>query len=248
MATTSNNPSCPAPMKATSNGAFQHENPLDYALPLLILQICLVVAFTRFIAFLCKPLRQPRVVAEIIVSFSFPALQWSCTLALMGIAMILVFNFKFVTPPGTSLAFGARLVGVSSNKDRKTVDAVDDNNYADKKQDDELWSKFLSACNNNQESMKYEEKLVQSKGDIETTLKDMKRSNLILVGRMPSVAPLGSQSDCPELGPVGSFLASSDYSTVTSVMVIQQYNPSTDIHPLVMEESDFPEMSDTPRS
>ncbi|CAJ1940622.1 unnamed protein product [Sphenostylis stenocarpa] len=66
MATTSNNPSCPAPMKATSNGAFQHENPLDYALPLLILQICLVVAFTRFIAFLCKPLRQPRVVAEII--------------------------------------------------------------------------------------------------------------------------------------------------------------------------------------
>ncbi|CAJ1940620.1 unnamed protein product [Sphenostylis stenocarpa] len=155
---------------------------------------------------------------------------------------------KVVTPPGTSLAFGARLVGVSSNKYRKTVDAVDDNNYADKKQDDELWSKFLSACNNNQESMKYEEKLVQSKGDIETTLKDMKRSNLILVGRMPSVAPLGSQSDCPELGPVGSFLASSDYSTVTSVMVIQQYNPSTDIHPLVMEESDFPEMSDTPRN
>ena len=59
----------PKPMKATSNGAFQHENPLDYALPLLILQICLVVAFTRTLAFLLKPLRQPRVIAEIIVSF-----------------------------------------------------------------------------------------------------------------------------------------------------------------------------------
>lgn len=65
------NPTCPAPMKATSNGAFQHENPLDYALPLLIVQIILVVLFTRFLAFVCKPLRQPRVIAEVIVGFLF---------------------------------------------------------------------------------------------------------------------------------------------------------------------------------
>jgi len=63
------NPTCPSPMKATSNGAFQNENPLDYALPLLILQICLVVVFTRILAFLLRPLRQPRVIAEVIVSF-----------------------------------------------------------------------------------------------------------------------------------------------------------------------------------
>ena len=69
MATQNVNSSCPKPMKATSNGAFQHENPLDYALPLLIRQICLVVAFTRTLAYLFKPLRQPRVIAEIIVSF-----------------------------------------------------------------------------------------------------------------------------------------------------------------------------------
>ncbi|KAK7347943.1 hypothetical protein VNO80_22486 [Phaseolus coccineus] len=157
--------------------------------------------------------------------------------------------YKFVTAPGTSLAFGAKLVEVSSNKDRKTMDVVDDKYYEDKRQDDQLWSEFLSACNNNtQESMKYEQKLVESKGDIETALKEMNRCNLILVGRMPSVAPLGSQSDCPELGPVGSFVASSDFSTVTSVMVIQQYNPSTDIHPLVMEEPDFSDISDTPTS
>ncbi|GMP32867.1 hypothetical protein CsSME_00006429 [Camellia sinensis var. sinensis] len=56
----------PKPMKATSNGAFQGENPLDYALPLAILQICVVVAFTRSLAFILKPLRQPRVIAEII--------------------------------------------------------------------------------------------------------------------------------------------------------------------------------------
>jgi len=59
---------CPPPAKATSNGAFQGDNPLDFALPLAILQICLVVVVTRGLAFLLKPLKQPRVIAEIIVS------------------------------------------------------------------------------------------------------------------------------------------------------------------------------------
>jgi len=58
--------SCPAPMHATSNGVFQGDNPLDYALPLAILQILLVVVLTRVLAFLLRPLRQPRVIAEII--------------------------------------------------------------------------------------------------------------------------------------------------------------------------------------
>jgi len=57
-------------MKATSQGAFQGENPLDYALPLAILQICIVVVLTRVLAFMLRPLRQPRVIAEIIVSCS----------------------------------------------------------------------------------------------------------------------------------------------------------------------------------
>uniref|UniRef100_A0A803PWS1 Cation/H+ exchanger domain-containing protein n=2 Tax=Cannabis sativa TaxID=3483 RepID=A0A803PWS1_CANSA len=57
---------CPGPMKATSNGAFQGDDPLHFALPLAILQICLVLVVTRLLAFLMKPLRQPRVIAEII--------------------------------------------------------------------------------------------------------------------------------------------------------------------------------------
>ncbi len=61
---------CPAPMQATSNGMFQGDNPLHFALPLAILQICLVVALTRILAFLLRPLRQPRVIAEIVVSSS----------------------------------------------------------------------------------------------------------------------------------------------------------------------------------
>ncbi|KAK8479749.1 hypothetical protein V6N11_047380 [Hibiscus sabdariffa] len=67
MATNSTTSShCPSPMKATSNGVFQGDNPLDFALPLAILQICLVVALTRILAFLIRPLRQPRVIAEIV--------------------------------------------------------------------------------------------------------------------------------------------------------------------------------------
>lgn len=57
---------CPSPMKATSNGVFQGDDPLHFALPLAILQICLVLVVTRGLAFLLKPLRQPRVIAEIV--------------------------------------------------------------------------------------------------------------------------------------------------------------------------------------
>ncbi|KAJ1418750.1 Sodium/solute symporter superfamily [Sesbania bispinosa] len=161
---------------------------------------------------------------------------------------ILLSVVKFVPTPGKTLAFGAKLVGVSSDKGQKVViEEIDGSSHDGKQHDDQLWSEFLSASSNNEESIKYEERLVESKGDIEIALKEMSRSNLILVGRMPSVAPLVSKSDCPELGPIGSYMASSGFSTTASVLVIQQYNPSTDIHPLVMEASDYPEVPDTPR-
>lgn len=65
---------CPAPMTATSNGVFQGNDPLDFALPLAILQICMVVVLSRLLAFLLRPLRQPRVIAEIVVSSSLSPL------------------------------------------------------------------------------------------------------------------------------------------------------------------------------
>ncbi|XP_038888187.1 cation/H(+) antiporter 18-like, partial [Benincasa hispida] len=57
---------CPTEMKATSNGLFQGDNPLDFALPLAILQICLVVVLTRLLGLLLRPIREPRVIAEIV--------------------------------------------------------------------------------------------------------------------------------------------------------------------------------------
>ncbi|KAG5390131.1 hypothetical protein IGI04_031672 [Brassica rapa subsp. trilocularis] len=61
-----NGTTCSGTMKATSNGVFQGDDPLHYALPLLILQICIVLLLTRVLAFLLRPLRQPRVIAEIV--------------------------------------------------------------------------------------------------------------------------------------------------------------------------------------
>ncbi|KAF5478155.1 hypothetical protein F2P56_004739 [Juglans regia] len=57
---------CPPFMKPTSNGIFQGDDPLNFAVPLAILQICLVLVVTRGLAVLLRPLRQPRVIAEIV--------------------------------------------------------------------------------------------------------------------------------------------------------------------------------------
>ncbi|XP_027361493.1 cation/H(+) antiporter 15-like [Abrus precatorius] len=57
---------CYAPTMITTNGIWQGDNPLDYSLPLFILQLTLVVAATRIFVFILKPFRQPRVIAEIL--------------------------------------------------------------------------------------------------------------------------------------------------------------------------------------
>lgn len=59
---------CYAPTMITTNGVWQGDNPLDYSLPLFILQLTMVVVITRVLVYVLKPLRQPRVIAEILVS------------------------------------------------------------------------------------------------------------------------------------------------------------------------------------
>jgi hypothetical protein len=65
---------------------------------------------------------------------------------------------------------------------------------------------------------------------------------------MPPIAPLLISTDTPELGPVGSFLASSNFSNTASVLVIQHYNPNVNLHPLVEEKEneDTDDGTDTP--
>ncbi|KAG2325783.1 hypothetical protein Bca4012_040275 [Brassica carinata] len=53
-------------VKTSSNGAWQGDNPLNFAFPLLIIQTALIIAVSRSLAVLFKPLRQPKVIAEIV--------------------------------------------------------------------------------------------------------------------------------------------------------------------------------------
>ncbi|KAJ0088173.1 hypothetical protein Patl1_31909 [Pistacia atlantica] len=53
-------------IRTSSDGVWQGDNPLNYAFPLLIIQTTLVLFTSRFLAFLIKPLRQPKVIAEIL--------------------------------------------------------------------------------------------------------------------------------------------------------------------------------------
>lgn len=62
---------CYAPTMITTNGIWQGDNPLDYSLPLFILQLTMVVVITRILVFILKPFRQPRVISEILVSILF---------------------------------------------------------------------------------------------------------------------------------------------------------------------------------
>ncbi|KAF8018987.1 hypothetical protein BT93_H3768 [Corymbia citriodora subsp. variegata] len=57
---------CYAPTMITTNGIWQGDNPLDYSLPLFILQLTLVVVITRVMVYILKPFRQPRVISEIL--------------------------------------------------------------------------------------------------------------------------------------------------------------------------------------
>ncbi|KAK4422843.1 Cation/H(+) antiporter 15 [Sesamum alatum] len=57
---------CYCPTMITTNGIWQGEDPLDFSLPLFILQVTLIIVTTRILIFILKPFRQPRVIAEIL--------------------------------------------------------------------------------------------------------------------------------------------------------------------------------------
>ncbi|KAL6864816.1 hypothetical protein ACP4OV_015967 [Aristida adscensionis] len=53
-------------VKMASDGVWQGDNPLNFALPLLAVQIAVILVVTQGLALALRPLRQPKVVAEIL--------------------------------------------------------------------------------------------------------------------------------------------------------------------------------------
>nr|CAD1840104.1 unnamed protein product [Ananas comosus var. bracteatus] len=131
-----------------------------------------------------------------------------------GIALTVV---RFIPPPGRSnlLEDGSDgSVGIG-------VDA--DDQAADEAFLAEFRAKPAAAAN---ESIKYEEVAVGSRAEIVAAVKAVRRFNLFVVGQSPACMSLTDRSDTPELGPVGSYLATSEFSTTASVVVIKQYDPT----------------------
>jgi len=59
---------CYAATMITSEGVWNKQNPLNYSLPLFLLQLVLVLVVTRLFVYVLKPIRQPRVISELMVS------------------------------------------------------------------------------------------------------------------------------------------------------------------------------------
>ncbi|XP_052206879.1 cation/H(+) antiporter 19 [Diospyros lotus] len=158
---------------------------------------------------------------------------------------------RFKAPPGKSLTtisedgFPVNVVGIQAKEKSSKINSSG--------RDDDSDEAFLSECmarkKDESTTISYEEKVVASRTDIVEALKSMNKFNLFLVGRSQPMASLVERSDSPDLGPVGSFLASSEFSNKVSVLVIQQYNPTANPRPLVEEEdTEMPDnnIPDTP--
>lgn len=61
---------CLSPTMIQSRGIFHHRNPLDYSLPLVLLQLSIASFFILFTSRLLKPLGQPNTVIQILVSIN----------------------------------------------------------------------------------------------------------------------------------------------------------------------------------
>jgi hypothetical protein len=74
-------------------------------------------------------------------------------------------------------------------------------------------------------SVRFEEREARSREEVVEAIVLLSKCNVFVVGRMPPTAPLAEHAD--ELGPVGSYLASPEFKTSASVLVIKRYDPAT---------------------
>ncbi|KAK1316088.1 Cation/H(+) antiporter 19 [Acorus calamus] len=153
---------------------------------------------------------------------------------------IILTVLRFVPQPGKSLLEEA----VNGDKSvRVGVETVLDEGPTDEECIRELKEKVDSGA---VKSITLEEKVVSGRAESVSVIKSLGRCNLFLVGRMAATAPLVDRTECPELGPVGTLLASSDFSTTASALVVQQYKPTANMS-LVEEVAEIHDyVPDTP--
>ncbi|XP_064953485.1 cation/H(+) antiporter 15-like [Musa acuminata AAA Group] len=113
-------------------------------------------------------------------------------------------------------------------QDSRTISIVTDSTQ-EKQLDEEYLNEFLLG-NIGNESLLYTEKVVNSTEETVAAIQSMESvHDLYVVGRsqrdaaLTLTAGLTEWAECPELGPIGDLLASSDFATTISVLVVHQY-------------------------
>lgn len=133
----------------------------------------------------------------------------------------LAYASRMAEHPGISLSVIRFMAPNSLN-----VPLVSEDNTADEM--------AMQTCKTKAEegNIKYQERVVESHADVAAAIRDMgKGTNQFVVGQSPPVPePLLEKQDCPELGPVGGFLTSGEFTTMASVLVVQCYDPDRDTY------------------
>ncbi|KAL5222065.1 hypothetical protein ABZP36_026778 [Zizania latifolia] len=117
----------------------------------------------------------------------------------------------------------------ASDTDSRAI-AVDSEGKTELQMDEEYLGEFR-ARNHGNETITYFDRVVANSEETVAAIRSMDTSlhELYIVGRRPGesgspmTASLEEWMDCPELGPIGDMLASSDFSMTVSVLVVQQY-------------------------
>lgn len=137
----------------------------------------------------------------------------------------LAYGMRMAEHPGITLVVvrfvvDAKVAGGSVKLD------MNQNSSPDDQPQDEVVISGLKQRTSKDGSIKYEERSVKDAAETIEAIKSFNRCNLFLVGRISEgqvVASLNKTSDCPELGPIGNLLTSSELSTTASILVVQQY-------------------------
>lgn len=93
--------------------------------------------------------------------------------------------------------------------------------------------------------LKYEEVVCGGPEDVTAAVKATGRINLFLVGRRAKTVAIVEREEFPELGPVGSYLVSPEFSTA-SVLVIQKYDMKGEPEITIVEEGTEAQIYDVP--
>lgn len=147
----------------------------------------------------------------------------------------LAYGARMAEHPGIRLVVVRFLVEPNIVGEITRVDIGDSSSSKPISEDDEFLAEFRLKTTND-DSVIYGEKIVKDAAETVATIREFNCCNLFVVGLRPTgeLTCALERNDSSELGPVGGLLASQDYSTTASVLVMQQYRNDMPIN-LVQE-------------